>query len=57
MKIQMSYFDMLDGRYRTSAQLGFNLVVTHKGNRIARTQVKKQHKEMQSLEVVRLRSK
>lgn len=57
MKIRMSYFDMLDGKYRTAASLGFNLVTTHKGNRIARTQVKKQHKEMQSLEVVRLRTK
>lgn len=57
MKIRMSYFDMLDGRYRTAAQLGFNLVTTHKGNRIARTKVKRQYKEMESREVVRLRTK
>lgn len=57
MKIRMSYFDMLDGRYRVAAQLGFNLVTTHKGNRIARTQVKKQHKEMQALPIHNIRSK
>lgn len=57
MKIHMQYFDMLDGKYRVAAQLGYNLVTTHKGNRIARTQVKRQYKEMQSLEVARLRTK
>ena len=51
MKIRMSYFDMLDGRYRSSAQLGFNLVISNKSNRIARTLVKKQYKEMQASRV------
>lgn len=55
MKIHMQYFDMLDGRYRVAAQLGFNLVTTRKGNRIARTLVKKQHKEMQALPVHKIR--
>ena len=49
MKIHMQYFDMLDGKYRVAAQLGYNLVTTHKGNRIARVAVKKQYKEMQAL--------
>ena len=45
MKIHMSYFDMLDGRYRTAAQLGMNYVSTNKGNRYARTRVKREHRE------------
>ena len=49
MKIHMQYFDMLDGKYRVRAQLGCNLVITRKGNRIARVAVKKQLKEMQAL--------
>ena len=49
MKIHMQYFDMLDGRYRVAAQLGYNYVTSNKGNRIARVAVKKQHKEMQAL--------
>lgn len=57
MKIYMQYFDMLDGRYRTSAQLGYSLVTTNKGNRYARTKVKRQHKEMQYLKVVCLSTK
>lgn len=43
MKIRMSYFDMLDGRYRTAAHLGFNYVSTTKGNRYARVRVKQEH--------------
>ena len=43
MKIRMKYFDMLDGRYRTSAQLGMNYVSTRKGNRYARVRVKQEH--------------
>lgn len=45
MKIRMSYFDMLDNRYRTSAQLGMNYASTTKGNRYARTRVKREHRE------------
>lgn len=45
MKIRMSYFDMLDGRYRTAAHLGMNYVSTTKGNRYARTRVKREHRE------------
>lgn len=48
MKIKMSYFDMLDGRYRTAAQLGMNYVSTRKGNRYARVRVKKEHRQMKS---------
>lgn len=55
MKIHMHYFDMLDGRYRVAAQMGYNLVTTHKGNRIARVAVKKQHRQMQSLPIHKIR--
>ena len=41
----MSYFDMLDGRYRSAAQLGFNYVSSNRGNRYVRVKVKKQFKE------------
>lgn len=46
MKIHMKYFDMLDGRYRTSAQLGFNYVVSTRGNRYVRVKVKQQYREV-----------
>lgn len=46
MKIHMSYFDMLDKRYRTAAQLGFNYVSSNRGNRYVRVKVKKQFKEL-----------
>ena len=42
----MQYFDMLDGRYRSSAQLGFNYVSSNRGNRYVRVKVKKQFKEL-----------
>lgn len=45
MKITMQYFDMLDGRYRSSAQIGFNYVSSNKGNRYTRTKAKQQHRE------------
>lgn len=41
----MQYFDMLDGRYRSSAQIGFNYVSSNKGNRYTRTKAKQQHRE------------
>lgn len=46
MKIRTNYFDMLDGRYRTAVQLGFNYVTTNKGNRYARVKVKREYREM-----------
>ena len=57
MKIYVQYFDMLDGRYRVAVQLGQCYVTTNKGNRYARTKVKRQYKEMKSREVARLRTK
>ena len=49
MKIRMSYFDMLDGRYRTVARLGMIYVTTNKGNRYARTQAKAEYKSFYNL--------
>lgn len=46
MKIHTTYFDMLDGRYRTAVKLGFNYVSTNKGNRYARVKLKKEYAEM-----------
>ena len=46
MKIYMKYFDMLDGHYRSSAQIGFNYVASTRGNRYVRVKVKKEHREM-----------
>ena len=46
MKIRMNYFDMLDGRYRSSAHIGLNYVASTKGNRYVRTKVKREHKQM-----------
>lgn len=42
----MQYFDMLDGRYRSSAQLGFNYVSSTRGNRYVRVKVKQQYREV-----------
>lgn len=48
MKIQTTYFDMLDGRYHTAVRLGFNYVSTTKGNRYARVKLKREHREMKA---------
>lgn len=45
MKIRMRYYDMLDGRYRSSAHVGFNYVSSTKGNRYVRVKAKKEHRE------------
>lgn len=41
----MNYFDMLDGRYRSSAHIGLNYVASTKGNRYVRVKAKKEHRE------------
>lgn len=45
MRIRIRYFDMLDGRYRTSARIGMNYVSSTKGNRYVRVRVKREHRE------------
>ena len=44
MNIRMRYFDMLDGRYRSSAHIGMNYVASTKGNRYVRVKAKKEHR-------------
>lgn len=48
MKIQVRYFDMLDGRYRVAIQIG-QCYVSARSNRIAHTQAKALYKSFYNM--------